>query len=59
MDYVNLVTKRARFDDMTVREICEFSRLYQNMIEHCKKCEAHIFEHVATIEKDAAIKPGK
>lgn len=48
---MNLVVNKARFDGMGIQDIMTAAGLYKDMVRHCKKCEDHIFEHVASYEK--------
>lgn len=48
-DFVNFVFKHARWD-FESKEAFDFTKLYQKMAQHVKKCEDHIFEHKATYQ---------
>lgn len=51
VDFVNLIANKATFNNMSVKDIMNSAKLYANMIQHCKVCEAHIMELKAVMEK--------
>ena len=49
VDFVNFVFKNARWD-LNSKDVFEFSKLYNGVISHIKKCESHIMELKKVIE---------
>ena len=51
VDFLNVVAKQARFSNLTIEDMARVTKLYKNMVNHAKVCEAHIMELKQVIEK--------